>query len=92
MSYQTEQPGAPAHEINSHTIYSAPPEHNQPNGDFNEKGMLQPIPQQAAPPRNNYQMATPLASLQQGPALVDCPVCKVRETTRVEFVSGATTQ
>ncbi|KAK0119984.1 hypothetical protein ONS95_011405 [Cadophora gregata] len=38
-----------------------------------------------------YQMATPLASLQQGPAPVDCPVCGVREMTRTEFVSGGTT-
>lgn len=37
-------------------------------------------------------MATPLGSLQQGPAPVDCPVCGVREMTRTEFVSGGTTQ
>lgn len=49
-------------------------------------------PAQAAPPRNNYQMATPLPSLQQGPAPVDCPVCGVREMTRTEFISGGTTQ
>lgn len=42
--------------------------------------------------KGNYQMATPLASLQQGPAPVDCPVCGVREMTRTEYVSGGTTQ
>jgi len=91
MSYPTEQPGAPAHEMESQRIHSLPPDYNQPNGDFNEKGMPQQIPQRAAPPRNNYQMATPLPSLQQSPVPVDCPVCRVREMTRVEFVSGGTT-
>ncbi|KAH7410853.1 LITAF-like zinc ribbon domain-containing protein [Cadophora sp. MPI-SDFR-AT-0126] len=49
--------------------------------------------QVGAAPANTgkYQMATPLASLQQGPAPVDCPVCGVREMTRTEFVSGGTT-
>ncbi|KAL5318779.1 hypothetical protein ACEPPN_013845 [Leptodophora sp. 'Broadleaf-Isolate-01'] len=42
--------------------------------------------------RGKYQMATPLASLQQGPAPVDCPVCGVREMTRAEYVTGGTTQ
>ncbi|KAH6713917.1 LITAF-like zinc ribbon domain-containing protein [Leptodontidium sp. MPI-SDFR-AT-0119] len=41
--------------------------------------------------RGKYQMATPLASLQQGPAPVDCPVCGVREMTRAEYVTGGTT-
>jgi len=38
--------------------------------------------------RKTYLTATPLASLQQGPAPVDCPVCGVREITSVEFTSG----
>lgn len=42
--------------------------------------------------KGNYQTATPLASLQQGPAPVDCPVCGVREMTKTEYVSGGTTQ
>ncbi len=42
--------------------------------------------------KGNYQTATPLGSLQQGPAPVDCPVCGVREMTRTEFHSGGTTQ
>lgn len=44
------------------------------------------------PPRNNYQIATPLGSLQQDPVPVDCPICGVREMTRIEFVSGGTMQ
>jgi hypothetical protein len=42
--------------------------------------------QQGAPGRNNYQIVTPLGSLQQG------PICGAREMTRAEFVSGGTTQ
>ncbi|KAH8597874.1 LITAF-like zinc ribbon domain-containing protein [Bisporella sp. PMI_857] len=42
-------------------------------------------------PKNTYAYATPLASLTQGPAPVDCPSCGVRELTRQEFESGGTT-
>jgi lipopolysaccharide-induced tumor necrosis factor-alpha factor len=51
----------------------------------------QPMAQQPMP-QNNFASATPLVSLQQGPAPVDCPMCRVRQMTRVEFVSGGTTQ
>ncbi|KAE9368135.1 hypothetical protein N431DRAFT_429332 [Stipitochalara longipes BDJ] len=50
----------------------------------------QQMPQQPLP-QNNFASATPLVSLQQGPAPVDCPMCRVRQMTRVEFVSGGTT-
>jgi hypothetical protein len=43
-------------------------------------------------PRNNYEHATPLASLQLLPAPVDCPVCGVREMTNTQFVNGSVTQ
>jgi lipopolysaccharide-induced tumor necrosis factor-alpha factor len=78
--------------------------YNNGNGDVQEKNnpfvvpqqqnMLPPhdYSQQYIAPKNNYQNATPLASLQQGPAPVDCPVCNVREMTRTEYVSGGTTQ
>lgn len=54
----------------------------------------QPNIQQHTPaqPKNNYQMATPLASLQQSPAPVDCPACGVREMTNTSYASGGTTQ
>jgi lipopolysaccharide-induced tumor necrosis factor-alpha factor len=56
----------------------------------------QGVPQQQYPqqpmPQSTYASATPLVSLQQGPAPVDCPMCRVRQMTRVEFVSGGTTQ
>ena len=51
----------------------------------------QPVFQQPIP-QNNFASATPLFSLQQGPAPVDCPMCRVRQMTRVEYVSGGTTQ
>ena len=71
--------------------------YNNGNGDAQEKNNPflvppQDYPQQFIAPKNNYQNATPLASLQQGPAPVDCPVCNVREMTRTEYVSGGTTQ
>ncbi|TVY20681.1 hypothetical protein LARI1_G001195 [Lachnellula arida] len=69
--------------------YSQPPplEGHYAQEQQQQKGAHPPVA-----PRNNYQNATPLGSLQQGPAVVDCPVCGVREMTRTEFVSGATTQ
>jgi len=73
--------------------------YNNGNVDVQEKNNPFVLPQQPQdysqhyiPPKNNYQNATPLASLQQGPAPVDCPVCNVREMTRTEYVSGGTTQ
>ncbi|TVY34863.1 hypothetical protein LOCC1_G007261 [Lachnellula occidentalis] len=62
-----------------------------PEGHYAEEQQQQKGVNPPAAPRNNYQMATPLGSLQQGPAPVDCPVCGVREMTRTEFVSGGTT-
>jgi len=38
-----------------------------------------------------YQNATPLASLGQGPTPVDCPACGTRAMTRVLYESGNTT-
>jgi len=58
------------------------------NGNVNGNGIIQ----QGLPPKNTYQNATPLASLQQGPSPVDCPLCGVREVTRVEYVTGGYTQ
>lgn len=41
---------------------------------------------------NNYAMAMPLRTLQQGAAPVDCPLCGVREVTAIEYVSGNYTE
>ena len=48
--------------------------------------------QQVAQPLQTYNTATPLASLQDSPAPVDCPICHTRAMTRVEAMSGNTTQ
>ncbi|TVY51768.1 hypothetical protein LCER1_G004976 [Lachnellula cervina] len=69
--------------------YSQPP---PPEGHYAQEQQQPKGVHAPAAPRNNYQIATPLGSLQQGPAPVDCPVCGVREMTRTEFVSGGTTQ
>lgn len=87
------------------TGYSQQSYPQQPQETYQQNAPQQNIPQQQQTAykqdipaqnniaqRNNYQMATPLASLQQGPAPVDCPVCGVRKMTRTEFVSGGTTQ
>ena len=42
--------------------------------------------------KNNWPTATPLASLQETPAVVDCPACNNREMTTCEFVNGGRTQ
>ena len=71
----------------------ATPQQQQYNNEA-KQGILmanQQYQQQTAPPRNNYQMAVPLANLQQGAAPVDCPICGVREMTKTEYVTGGTT-
>jgi len=76
-----------------------PPQSTSPNtADQSLKETECPKPQQcssnevynaqAAPTKNNYLVAMPLRSLQQGPGPVDCPICGVREVTTTEFVSG----
>lgn len=37
-----------------------------------------------------YQTATPLQSLGEGAAPVDCPACRQRALTRTDYVSGNT--
>jgi len=72
----------------------APPPgvHQDPNQNQHPDPAQQPQPQmQQGQKPTQYQSATPLGSLQQGAAPVDCPVCGVRELTRTEFVSGGTT-
>ncbi|KAE8453471.1 hypothetical protein EG329_010332 [Mollisiaceae sp. DMI_Dod_QoI] len=64
------------------TYQQAPPQQY-----YHQTASQQGFPQSNAS-KNNYQIATPLASLQQGPAPVDCPVCGVREMTRTEFFVG----
>ncbi|KAH8755544.1 LITAF-like zinc ribbon domain-containing protein [Hyaloscypha finlandica] len=59
--------------------------------NYPQQGMPQQPMAQQPMPANNFASATPLVSLQQGPAPVDCPMCRVRQMTRVEFVSGGTT-
>jgi hypothetical protein len=46
------------------------------------------------PQQNGYANAVPLPlhAVQSAPCLVDCPGCRVRQMTRVEAVSGGTTQ
>ena len=48
--------------------------------------------QTVAPAQSQFQTAVPLQSLQDQPAPVDCPICHTRAMTRVEAVSGNTTQ
>ncbi|MCJ1319025.1 hypothetical protein MMC15_004357 [Xylographa vitiligo] len=38
-----------------------------------------------------YQSATPLQSIGQGPTPVDCPACGTRALTRVQYEAGNTT-
>jgi hypothetical protein len=47
-------------------------------------------PQQS--PQNNFPNAIPLASLQEAPAPIDCPICKVRQMTVVNDETGGYTQ
>jgi hypothetical protein len=51
-----------------------------------------PVKQAAVATTSAFASATPLASLQEFPAPVDCPLCKVRQMTRTEYLSGDKTQ
>lgn len=55
----------------------------------------QQVPQQAQgtpAPTSTFAYAVPLATLQEGPAPVDCPLCRVRQITRTEYIVGSRTQ
>ncbi|KAL8645825.1 MAG: hypothetical protein Q9210_006493, partial [Variospora velana] len=41
--------------------------------------------------QSGYQTATPLANLQDAAAPADCPACRMRALTKIEFHSGNTT-
>lgn len=72
------------------------------NGFTNDKAQyaeeVQPQQQQQQQPiiqasqGNNYPTSTPIPSLQQSPAPVDCPVCGVREMTITNPETGGYTQ
>ena len=58
----------------------------------------QPMAQQQMPMQGTqmqpsmYQSATPLGNLAEASAPADCPVCRQRALTRVEYHAGNTTQ
>lgn len=75
--------------------YHTPPPQGQGQGQYPPQEHYAP----QGPPqaninqgKNHYATALPIRSLQSGPSPVDCPVCGVREVTRVEHHSGMTTQ
>ncbi|KKK22827.1 hypothetical protein P175DRAFT_0506257 [Aspergillus ochraceoroseus IBT 24754] len=78
---------APVPPYEQQPLQNLPPANQQPNS-VAPGTQMQP-PQQYAPP-SSYASAAPLQSLQRSPAPVDCPVCGVREMTRVEAVTGNT--
>lgn len=85
---------APQYTVEQQPQYTAEHPGMQPvqEKSYQQQGMPQQQMPQQQMPTSNFASATPLVSLQQGPAPVDCPMCRVRQMTRVEFVSGGTTQ
>jgi len=67
----------------------------QPQYVQHQAPFQQGLPQQGVPHpqqgRNTYASSTPLPSLQKMPAVVDCPVCGVREMTVTQYVAGGMT-
>lgn len=65
-------------------------------GQEKQQFYVQQVPQHPgmppAPQSGQFQTAVPLASLQKSPAPVDCPNCRHRGMTRVEYHSGGMTQ
>lgn len=81
--YQQSPMGSPPAQIKQETsYYGAQPVQSPPP---------QQVPQVLAPPPSQYHTSTPLQSLQEGPAPVDCPSCRTRHVTRVTYLSGNTT-
>jgi hypothetical protein len=70
----------------------------QQQGQFPQQQYQQQYPQQQQqhPQQQQfvgqYPNAIPLASLQQVPALIDCPLCRVRQMTIVHEETGGYTQ
>ncbi|KAF9697142.1 hypothetical protein EKO04_005103 [Ascochyta lentis] len=74
---------------------SPPPQHAQAY-EQQQKAYPHHEQQPGMPPQQPsgtvYQNATPIASLNRGPAPADCPACGQRAMTNVAFETGNTTQ
>jgi lipopolysaccharide-induced tumor necrosis factor-alpha factor len=64
----------------------------QQTGFDQTKGQGHPGMPPQAQSGTTYQNATPIASLNRGPAPADCPACGQRAMTNVAFETGNTTQ
>ncbi|KAK3174732.1 hypothetical protein OEA41_001978 [Lepraria neglecta] len=63
----------------------------QPVEQMQQQPMQQAPVQQMQTQPSMYQNAVPLHSLTEAAAPIDCPTCRQRGLTRVEFVAGNTT-
>ncbi|MCJ1267301.1 hypothetical protein MMC22_007186 [Lobaria immixta] len=87
-----QQPISPQSEIKQE-YYGQPqhpgmgqPQTSQPQVVVVAQGQQLPAQQQS-----QYHTSTPIQSLGEGPAPVDCPSCRARALTRTQYVSGNTT-
>jgi len=89
-----QQPQSPVyhHDPNAQQPYQQQP---QPQAMYAEHPDMAAAAQPGMPPQQQsgtvYQNATPIASLQRGPAPADCPACGQRAMTNVAFDTGNTT-
>jgi len=93
------QQGQPGYGQPQQPQYTGSPVPQQPQGGYiapQETGFDQTKGHPGMPPQAQsgtvYQNATPIASLNRGPAPADCPACGQRSMTSVSFETGNSTQ
>ncbi|KAL8932043.1 MAG: hypothetical protein Q9216_006986, partial [Gyalolechia sp. 2 TL-2023] len=75
---------------------SSPPMNEQKHEYYSQAAVPQhqpsnPIQHQVPVQTSQYQTATPLVSIGEGAAPVDCPCCHMRALTKTDYHSGNTT-
>ena len=97
---QYQQQGQPMYaQPQQQQSYTGSPPPQQPQGAYiqpQQTGFDQTKGHPGMPPQAQsgtvYQNATPIASLNRGPAPADCPACGQRSMTNVSYETGNTTQ
>ena len=77
--------------MSMHNAQAAMPQAQQTYGTETKQAPQANVVPQQQHQQIQYQSATPLQSLGQGPTPVDCPACGTRAMTRVQYESGNTT-
>lgn len=86
-----QPPVSPQGEIKPEGSYYAAPHPGMGQQQGSQPQVVVVAQPQQVQQQSQYHTSTPIQSLGEGPAPVDCPSCRVRTLTRTQYVSGNTT-